>query len=775
MSGSGRVKRALHFEKSARLVLLALGVLMLLLFAADRVFPPPPPPPFSTQVFDRDGDLLSAFLSADDKWRLRTSIDQLTPELIDALLAKEDRWFRFHPGVNVFAIFRALYANLTEGRRVSGASTITMQVARMLEPGARTYGVKVREMIRALQLELRYSKREILALYVSLLPMGGNLEGVASASWIYFNRPPDKLSLAQSVALAVLPNDPNGLRLDRSTVPLQTLTRQWLRRFASRNVFPRERVGEALEEEFTIARNAPPQRIPQLTQMLAARYHDDILHSTVDADIQDAVERLLFHHVQRVMADGVTNGAVLVLKNDSMDVAAWAGSADFFDAAHQGQVNGVNAVRSPGSTLKAFLLARGFDEGYLTPKLRVLDIPTDFGGYAPENYDGEYHGDVTVENALLQSLNIPAVRELARQGSGSFVSWLRQLGFENIARAEKQLGLSLVLGGCGATLEELTRAYTVFAREGRLSPLRFLRDDASSEGHQLLSEASAFLVSDILSKHTRPDIPADLLAASRLPKIAWKTGTSYGKRDAWAIGWNGRYTIGVWMGNFNGEGAPHLSGAVMAVPLLVDLFNAIDRGDKIFDVLRPSTIHRRTVCARTGLLPSPQCTETTDDWEIVECSTKRRCELMRPFLVDAARTVHYCMDCLPGGGADEVWFPVYPPELGVWFEENNIGFDRPPPHYPACTARLSGEGPDILSPSTDYTYYIEKGAEQQLLLHAASPAGVRKQFWYVDGDLLAEVAAGMRTFFQPTAKRHSITCMDDVGRKRTITIAVSYY
>ena len=769
-------------ERAFWIAIALLAVVVL----ADRLLPPPDLPPYSVQVFDARGALLGAALTPDDKWRLRTRLDHVSPELLRAVIAKEDRWFLQHRGVNPLAVLRALWGNITAGRRASGASTITMQLARMLEPDERTYAVKLREMLRALQLEIRYSKREILERYISLLPMGGNIEGVASASWIYFNRPPEKLSLAQSVALAVIPNNPNRLRLDRSNAPLRSEVRRWLRRFRSEEVFAAGDITSALEEDFAVARSAPPRRAPHFTLAAMERGGQgdaaDLVHTTLQPAVQDAAEQLLYNHVQRVAADGVRNGAVLVIDNDSMTVAAWCGSADFADTYNQGQVDGVRAVRSPGSTLKPFLYARAFDEGALTPTMRLLDIPGDFGGYIPENYDATFSGDVTVRDALLKSLNVPAVRELKRQGTSSFVSWCSAAGFTAIAAAREQLGLSLILGGCGVTLEELTRASSMFARGGRLEALRSLAaasgeagNGAGREGHRMLSDAAAFLVTDILSGHERPDLPAELRATSRLPRFAWKTGTSYGKRDAWAIGWNARYTIGVWMGNFTGEGAPHLSGAEMAVPLLVDLFDAIDEHSDVHVVPRPSSVGAREVCAHTGLLPSEQCEQRIEDWYIRQVSTSRRCDLLRPFLLSPDRRMHYCMDCLPDTGAVEEWYPVPEPELAVWYEENRVDLRRPPPHNPLCTVRGSGEGPRILSPSPDYTYYVEKNAGQELLLQAASPPEVRTQYWYVEGKLLGETTNGGRLFLAPEGTTMRVTCMDDAGRKSRVTVRVTYY
>ncbi|MFZ1728489.1 MAG: penicillin-binding protein 1C [Bacteroidota bacterium] len=753
------------------MILAVVGAIVL----GDRLFPPPALPELSVQVFDNRGELLGATLTGDDKWRLRTRLDHVNPDLLLAIIYKEDRWFYHHGGVNPYAVFRALWSNISSARRVSGASTITMQLARMLEPDERSYFVKFREMIRALQLELRYSKREILERYVSLLPMGGNIEGVASASWIYFNRPPEKLSLAQSVALAVIPNNPNRLRLDRSTEALRKETHRWLRRLQSDGIFPASEVRSAMEEPFSVARSALPQRAPHFTLVARERVNGDLVHTTLDPAVQDAAERLLWNHVQRVMVDGVRNGAVIVIDNDSMTVAAWCGTADFSDAANHGQVNGVRAVRSPGSTLKPFLYARAFDEGTLTPQMRLLDIPSDFGGYMPENYDATFNGDVTVQDALLKSLNVPAVRELARQGTGSFVSWLASMGFRSIADAREKLGLSLILGGCGVTLEELARASSIFAREGVLSNLRYTAQDARVKGQSMLSPAAAFLITEILSKHDRPDLPAELRETSRLPRFAWKTGTSYGKRDAWAIGWNARYTIGVWMGNFSGEGAPHLSGTEMAVPLLVDIFDAVDQQSEKHMLKQPSSVTRRDVCSLTGLLPGDHCEDVVQDWFIENTSSNRRCDLLRPFEVSLDHTMHYCMDCIPDSVTEKEWFPVYEPELAVWFDENRISIPKPPPHNPACTMRMSGDGPRIISPSPDYTYYIERGAGQQIMLQAASSAGVKVQYWYVDGRLLATIGNGEKSFFTPTAQEHTVSCMDDAGRTKKITVRFEYY
>jgi penicillin-binding protein 1C len=772
MTGSAaRIRAFLRGRAPLLLTLLALA----LLAVTDRSWPPPRMPAFSAQILDARGKLLSAYLTVDDKWRLRTTLDRVTPELVRAVIAKEDRYFLLHRGVNPAAVVRALFANLMQGRRVSGASTITMQLARLVEPAERSYISKLREALRALQLEARYSKRDILEFYLSLLPMGGNVEGVASAAYVYFDRPPDKLSPAQSIALALVANDPNRYRPDRGSDVLTLQKNRWVRRFSEQGVFAPDVIESARDEALGGRRYAMPADAPHLCQVLRRRGGADIVYSSIDGEIQDIAETMLRNHVRRVLPEGVSNGAVLIVRNDDLSVAAYCGSADFNDAGSQGQVDGVRALRSPGSTLKPFLYAMAFDEGSLTPLMQLADIPTDFGGYMPENFDLTYKGQITAREALLQSLNIPAVRLLAHHGVPGFLSYLSTLGFRSLDKQRDRLGLSMILGGCGVTLEELVRAGSTFARGGRIVPLRYVADSDHAAPQAVMSEAAAWLISDILSNAKRPDLPEELLAASRLPKIAWKTGTSYGKRDAWAIGWNARYTIGVWMGNFNGRGAPALSGAELAVPLLVDLFNAVDYDSGRPWLKKPDTVIPRDVCGKTGLLPSDRCGATVRDYAIKGVSTRERCSLMKEFVTDVAGNMHYCPQCDPQEETVRAWYPEYEPALALWFRENRVHVPVPPPHNPRCTASRQNEGPVILSPSADYEYLVEKGSGQQISLQAASPAGVRMLHWYVDGEILGKTAPGAKLFFSPTAATHRIVCLDDMGVRSTVTIRVKYY
>ncbi|HET54413.1 MAG TPA: penicillin-binding protein 1C, partial [Ignavibacteria bacterium] len=648
-----------------------LLLVIIILFALDIFFPLPNLKPYSKTIYSNNGTLLNAYLTSDDKWRMRTNLDEVSPDLIKAIIEKEDKWFYWHLGVNPVAVVRAFAQNLFSGRRVSGASTITMQTARLLEPAERTYANKILEMLRAFQLELQYSKDEILEIYLSHLPFGGNIEGVKSASYIYFDRPPDKLSLSQSILLTVIPNNPNNLRLDIDPSHAIQKRDEWINRFIESDVFDKQILLDAKDEPAVSARYQVPNLAPHFSNNLAKRYKNDQIKSSLDLSIQTISETLLKKYVDRVKGKGVTNGAVLVIDNKNNSVRAYCGSVDFFDDKISGQVNGITSVRSPGSALKPALYAYAFDNGLLTPQMRLLDIPTDFGGYEPENYDLKFYGDVTAEFALANSLNVPAVRLMRQAGLNNMINLFERSGFETIAKSKNKLGLSLILGGCGVTLEELTKLFTTFSQKGKLYQLNYVNEDEKNNGIKVFTEESAYIIGRILMKNERPDFPAEFLFTTKLPRVAWKTGTSYGKRDAWAVGFNPNYTIGVWIGNFDGKGSPHLSGAEMAVPLLFELFNSIDydSDQKWFDF--PENLKVRKVCAESGLIPSKYCINIIDDYFIKNHSPQKQCDLYKELFVNEDETIEYCPECLPKE-YKKAAYPFYEPELTLWQNRNNI-------------------------------------------------------------------------------------------------------
>ncbi|AYA37281.1 penicillin-binding protein 1C [Hymenobacter oligotrophus] len=767
-----------------RPLLVLLGVLAVAL-GLNWLLPLPSPPPYSPVVTAADGSVLHAYLSPDQKWRLAADLRDITPTLRKAIVAKEDKWFYYHPGINPVALLQAVGRNALDTGRRTGASTISMQVARMLEPKERTVGNKLLEMLRALQLEAHYSKDEILQLYLNLVPYGSNVEGVKSAALLYYGQPPHYLSLAQTVALTIVPNNPTGLAPGRHNARLLQARNRWLRRLGAAGVFPAKDVANALQEPLLAQRRPAPRLAPHLSRRLvqaelqkAATFAGSKagLQATLVRAKQAKAEELTRHYVRRLAPLGITQAAVLVVNNRTRAVEAYVGSANFGDVLGQGQVDGIRAVRSPGSTLKPFLYAVAADLGHVTPKRMLPDVPTNFAGFRPENFDKRCNGEVTLERALGHSLNIPAVHVLQQVGVGTFTQQLRRAGFRTVARQAPQLGLSTILGGCGASLEELVGLYAALANKGAYAPLRFTADAPAAHPTQLVSEASAYLVTDILSQLVRPDLPVGYENSLRLPRIAWKTGTSYGRRDAWSIGYNRHYTIGVWVGNFTGQGAPALTGTDVATPLLFDLFNAISYNDGGEWFVPPAGLDFRLVCSVTGQVPGVHCPNQVMDYYLPGVSDARRCEHQQEVFVSPTGDVSYCRACLPAVGYRRELYPNFTPEVLAFKAANGLPHAIRPPHNPACTLVRSDDGPEqaprILSPTPNAEYVLDGRDSQQLQLRCAAANDVRQVYWYANDQFVRAAAPTEAVFIRPGSGVLKISCADDHGRNTNVQVLV---
>lgn len=754
----------------------ALAGVLLLLLGLDWLFPLPSAPQYSPLVLAADGSVLHAYLNPTQKWRMKTELREITPVLRKAIIEKEDRWFYWHFGVNPLALVQAAGRNLFGTGRTTGASTITMQVARLLEPKERTFGNKLLEMARATQLEIHYSKPEILQLYLNLVPYGGNVEGVKSAALLYFQQPPDYLSLAQTVTLAIIPNRPRGLVLGKNNAAVLQERNRWLRRFQEAGLFTAQDVADALLEPLEVQRHAAPTLAPHLSRRLVQQFPGRaIIQSSLSRNKQSKAEDLTRNYVRRLHELGITQAAVLVVNNRTRQVEAYVGSADFQDFGSQGQNDGVTAVRSPGSTLKPFLYALAMDRGLVTPKLVLPDVPTNFQGYRPENFDKHCNGEVTLERALAYSLNIPAVRVLNEVGVANFTDKLRQAGFQSVSRNRARLGLSSILGGCGANLEELTNLYVTLANNGQYSKLQLTKATHPTAGTALFSPAAAFLTTDILAQLTRPDLPLGAASSMRLPKIAWKTGTSYGRRDAWSIGYNKQYTVGVWIGNFSGHGSPSLTGADVATPLLFNIFNDLAYNSPNDWFAPPAALDFRLVCAETGLVPSETCPNQIIDYFLPGVSEGRRCQHQREVLLSEDGSFVYCRACAPAAGFRRALYPNLLPEVAAYKEAQGIPYRRLPPHNSRCQLVRGGSesAPTITSPTANTEYVLNRHEQQQLLLSCTTDNEVRQVYWYVNDKFLRAAAATERVFFKPPPGPLKISCADDHGRNTDVLVTVA--
>lgn len=747
--------------------------LLLCFISADFLFPLRVDTKYAQIILSKEGKPLHTFLSADDKWRIQCALSDCSPLLLKAILEKEDRFFYYHFGVNPLAVFRALGKNLVRGKTVSGASTITMQVVRLLEPKSRTYFHKLLESFRALQLEWHYSKSEILTMYLNLVPYGGNIEGVRAASLLYFGIEPKALSLAQAVVLSVVPNRPTSLALGKKNAAILQARNRWLRRFVRRGVFGQSAVEEALSEPLEAFRRASPKKAPHFSVWLNAhRPNRAVLHTSLEYETQARVAALAAQYLKRTKRFDVNNAAVLVVENASKKIVAYVGNPDFADSRHAGQVNGVVALRSPGSTLKPFVYGLTFDRGIYTPRSILHDVPSRFENYAPENFDQVFDGKVSLRDALKNSLNLVAVKSLEKVGVPALIELLEKANFRSISRSKHHLGLSLALGGCGVSLWEMAGLYSALATEGAFRPLSYLNGQVAADSLQLVSPEAAFMLTDILSGLDRPDLPARYLAGRKVPKICWKTGTSYGRKDAWSIGFNKKYTVAVWLGNFNGRGARALTGATTATPLLFKIFNTIDYNSRSDWYEMPENLSERLVCQESGLPPSAHCQKLVSDFFIPMVSSVKTCRCQKLVFLSEDEHHTYCPHCLPSSGYKKAYFPNYAAEILAFHKKNRLPLRLPPPHYAHCSKVALGDAsPRILSPIDGREYLIE-GTETELALQCQIANDADEVYWYINNKFFAKSAASKPLFFVPPEGHVKISCSDNRGRNTDSHIIV---
>lgn len=777
----------------------ALAMLLTLLLVLDQALPPAEVEAGAGQsllIAARDGTPLRAFPDQEHVWRHPVSIEDVSPHYLDALLAYEDRWFYWHPGINPLALARAAWQWASEGRIVSGGSTLSMQVARILDPElgtTRTPGAKLKQMLRALQLELRHSKRELLTLYLNHAPMGGVLEGVEAASRSYLGKPALRLSPAEAALLTVLPQAPSRLRPDRHPELARIARDKVLRRMEG--IWTRQTIDDALSE--------PPwshsPRAPLLAPLFAERMRRQAaaagvpstggrLVTTLDASAQQAVEGLLFDRA-RVLPAKVSLAA-LVVDNATLEVLAYAGSADFHDAERFSHVDMVRAVRSPGSALKPFLYGLALDDGLIHSESLLADAPQSFDGYQPGNFQQSFHGPVSVSEALVKSLNVPAVEVLDRLGPQRFVSLLRAGGLKLDFPEQSEPNLSVILGGAGVTLENLVGAYTALARQGIAGTPRYLASEPLQE-RRMMSPGAAFIIRDLLeSGGPSARAAADSTDARR--GIAWKTGTSFGFRDAWAVGVDSRYTVGVWVGRPDGTPNPGFFGANVAAPLLVDIFAAMPGGQREAFAGNarkpPPGVSQRRVCWPLGgpfdEAAAHLCHQQRTAWVLGETvpptlpDRVRDGSPLRRHWIDASNGLRAEADCTRGPLV-EVESARWPAALEPWLDAATRQKALPPAWSPACGERQSAEAGLAIVGVSDGEVLRRAGAAADR--PGATPPTIRLDVrghrgeinWLVDGRLVGRARAGEGLVHRfETAGRHSITALDDQGRYDRVTVSV---
>lgn len=752
--------------------LAASGLLLLL----DRFFPPPLPNDHDggTAVLAMDGRPLRAFAGIDGVWRTPVTIEDVSPLYLDALLAYEDRWFWRHPGINPAAIVRAGWQAARSGRVISGGSTLTMQVARMLDPPGYRHSLfgKVRQSLRALQLEWRLSKREILTLYLNHAPFGGTIEGVGAASWAYLGKPPSQLSHAEAALLAVLPQAPSRNRPDRHASRAQQARDKVLTRMRALGEWPATVVTAAMQETVVSRQLRPPMHAALLAERLrrgdrsAAR-----IESLIDADLQMALESRVATWLSRLPP--ATSAAALVMDNDTLAVRAYVGSGAYGDPTRLGHVDMVRAQRSPGSTLKPFLYGLALDDGLIHSQSLLVDAPQSFDGYRPANFDMGFRGPVSAADALRLSLNVPSVDLLDRVGPARFAGRLAHAGVTLRLPRAAQPNLSMILGGTATSLEDLVGAYSAFGRDGLAGRPRF-RDSDPVENRRLISAGAAFIVRDMLREPSPPGSAGSALA--RRDSLVAKTGTSWGYRDAWAIGVAPGWTVGVWIGRPDGTPLPGQYGAVTSLPLLQAIVAGLPRRAND-SFARPSTVAETDICWPLGLTLDTDrpslCAQHRRAWTldgVVPATLADRIAPNAPRIVtalldEAGRQRR--SDCSDGQTLHESAFAQWPVLAGPWLDADKRRLSDPPAWATGCDSdRTRARRGLTLSGLHDGTTLkpAPGGGRSTLSLTATAHGGVGDIWWLIDDHLAGSSRDGTRQRLEfPGPGNYRVVALDRSG------------
>jgi len=792
-NGAARCARqgAGHRLRPPAKVLLALLTVLIAALATIRYWPRAPLAsriPSSVAVLDSKGQLLRLTLAQDQQYRLWTRLEDVAPEFVEALLLHEDRQFHRHLGVNPASLVRAAIATYGHGTR-QGGSTITMQLARMLYGlNTRSLGGKLRQIALAIGLELEYSKRELLEAHVNLMPYGGNVQGVGAASLIYFRKPPSRLTLSESLALVAVPQAPAARSpLDRADeIEPRSLEEARGRLFAlwlQRHPDARTQAGLVALPLSYGGRAGLPFEAPHFVNSLLAdssgtKNPSDvkIIRATLDLRYQKLAERVLEGYIREQQRLGVNNAAALLVDDRDMGVRAAVGSARFSETSIEGQVNGTLAKRSPGSALKPFIYALAMDQGLIHPLTVLKDAPTSFGPYSPDNFDGRFVGPISATDALIRSRNVPAVALSARLAHPSLYQFLQSAGVSQLA-SERHYGLSLALGGGEVTMEETAALYAMLANRGVLRALRHRLDERVSAGTRLLSEEASFVTVEMLEQNPRPEDSA-IEPIGAIP-VAWKTGTSWGFRDAWSVGIFGHYVLVVWVGNFDGSSNPAFVGIETAAPLffrLVDALRAMepDLGDIALRV--PAGVSRVEVCAASGDLPNADCPRTASTWFIPGKSPIRVSDVHRRIWIDSRTGLEACPPFEGPFVRSEV-YEFWPSDLMRLFAEAGVPRRRPPPSAPCGREPASDHPPRISSPRTNTTYTLraQRVGSDGIALDATADGGSRTLYWFIgDAYLGASPPDVPLTWIPASSGFFMVRAVDDHGRadSRELEVAI---
>lgn len=740
--------------------------------------------PYSTVLLDRNGELLSAQIAPDGQWRFPDG-PSIPEKLRSAIVLYEDKRFDEHFGVDPLAVGRAIKQNLKAGTILSGASTITMQVVRLSRKNpSRTFIEKFWEAVLATRIEWRYDKNEIINMYANHAPYGGNVVGIQAAAWRYFGRDMQSLSWAEACLLAVLPNNPSLMHPGKNRDQLKRKRDGLLQRLAARNIIDELTLALAMEEAIPEKPHVLPRQAHHLLIRAALEgQRSKSIRSSLVQTFQQRLEDIVAQHHHKLKGNQIFNAAALVAEVNSGQVLAYVGNTNA-GAQHHDRVDVITAPRSTGSILKPLLYAAMLNEGKILQKTLVPDVPTLIDGFAPRNFSHEYDGAVQADQALIRSLNIPAVFELRDYRYEKFYSLLKQIGITTLDKSADHYGLSLILGGSEATLWDIAGAYASMARtlnnyfeypgsarypSNNVHPLSYREVDwplQSVEHASIFSASSIWLTFDVLTELYRPGEESGWRLFDSSKKIAWKTGTSFGFRDGWAVGVDARHVVAVWVGNADGEGRPGLTGVETAAPLLFDIFNMLP-GSTWFQKPESELIELRT-CAISGMKASERCEKTVPQLSVGPGDETPPCTYHKRIHVSLDGQHRVNLACTsPQSLRSTTWF-VLPPVQEYYYRSKNLSYQPLPSFAPGCSDPSQLSAMDMVYPKNGSEIFVPRdldGSPGKALFEAVHRTNSSTLYWHLDGELVAETHRVHRLAVRPSMGSHTLTIVDQNGEQ----------
>jgi penicillin-binding protein 1C len=738
--------------------------------------------PLSTVVEARDGSLLGARIADDGQWRF-PGFEQVPDKFERSLLTFEDRYFYYHPGINPVSVIRAFISNIKAGEIVSGGSTITMQVARISRGNKpRTYSEKFIEMLSALKLELFRSKKRILLMYAANAPFGGNTVGLDAAAWRYTGKSSADLTWAEAAALAILPNSPALVFPGRNQEILKDRRDDLLRRLQKREYFDTLTLSLALEEPLPGEPKSLPSKAPHLTDHFFINSKGKMIRTTIDPALQERVTEIVNARQRDLSSNFIFNSACLIVEVETGNVLAYVGNSTLDDAgAHGGDVDIIRSLRSTGSILKPFLYAGMQQSGDILPNSLIADVPTRFPGFSPKNFDQSYSGAVPAGSALSQSLNIPAVKLLQKYNPERFLDLLYKTGFTTFNKSADHYGLSLILGGGETSLWELTGAYASLSRvlNTYLKEKRYYNSDYHSpvliaqkdtiaekieENDPPLSASSIWLTYEALQKVNRPESETGWQYFASSPNLAWKTGTSFGFRDGWAVGTTPGYVVGVWTGNAGGEGRPGLTGTGAAAPILFDIVSLMGSGTWFNTPYEDITMIK--VCSISGFRAGPDCPETVEIPASINGLRSEACPYHQVIHLNKSETLQVTSECASPADIKNVSWFVLPPAMEYFYKQKHPGYRTLPPVAPGCSVSKSIPVMEFIYPMSGIKIFIPRdqtGVLTRVIPEVAHRNPSKKIFWHLDETYIGTTRFIHQIEMLAGTGNHVLTAVDEDG------------